>query len=243
MIMLLEQEAIHGKSDDRPDRGQASAALLLLLSATAGSTDAIGFLGLNLFTAHITGNIVVLTSHLVASGRAGMAHLIAVPVFMAVLALSRLLGLALERRGSEAARALLVLQFAFLLGFLLIGLALGHSSGIDSPWAVVAGMCGVAAMAVQNGLVQASMPGMPSTAVLTTNVTRFTVTAVESIAGAPAKRGAAREKAAATFLPILGFIVGCAAGGLLEWHLGLSALALPVLLSLAAIPVAVRRSG
>jgi Protein of unknown function (DUF1275) len=36
-------------------------------SLTAGSTDIIGFLGLNgLFTAHITGNIVVLAAHTVA---------------------------------------------------------------------------------------------------------------------------------------------------------------------------------
>jgi uncharacterized membrane protein YoaK (UPF0700 family) len=45
----------------------ASRTLPLVLSLTAGSTDIIGFLGLNgLFTAHITGNIVVLAAHTVA---------------------------------------------------------------------------------------------------------------------------------------------------------------------------------
>jgi urea transporter len=35
-------------------------------------------------------------------------------------------------------------------------------------------MLGVSAMAVQNALVQVSLKGAPSTAVMTTNVTRFT---------------------------------------------------------------------
>lgn len=240
--MLLEQETTHLGSNAEPERGPPTA-LLLMLSATAGSTDAIGLLGLNLFTAHITGNIVVLTNHLVASGKAGIAHLIAVPVFMAALALARLLGLALEKRGREAANALLVLQLVLLSCFFLLGLVLGRGFDAGAPWALLAGMCGVAAMAVQNGLVQTSLTGTPSTAVLTTNVTRFTIAAVESIAGPSAKRAAARRKAGLIFTPIVGFVVGCAAGGLLEWRIGLSALMLPVLLSLAAILVNARRAG
>jgi uncharacterized membrane protein YoaK (UPF0700 family) len=79
--------------------------MLLLLSATAGSTDAIGFLALHgLFTAHFTGNIVILASHVVARGTAGVGQLISVPVFMIVLALARLLGFprAPHRRGGLA---------------------------------------------------------------------------------------------------------------------------------------------
>ena len=41
-------------------------ALPFVLSLIAGSTDTIGFLGLNgLFTAHITGNVVVLAAHVI----------------------------------------------------------------------------------------------------------------------------------------------------------------------------------
>jgi uncharacterized membrane protein YoaK (UPF0700 family) len=39
--------------------------------------------------------------------------------------------------------------------------------------ATVAGMFGVSAMAVQNALVQISLKGVLSTAVMTTNITRF----------------------------------------------------------------------
>ena len=47
------------------DNWRAVQALLILLSVTAGSVDAIGFLGLGgLFIAHITGNLVILAAHL-----------------------------------------------------------------------------------------------------------------------------------------------------------------------------------
>lgn len=217
--------------------------LVLLLSATAGATDAIGFLSLGgLFTAHITGNIVVLASHAVTHGTAGLAELISVPVFMLVLALARLLGLALAGRADGTALdALLLLQVVLLLGFFLLGLGLDSPLDPEAPLAVLAGMCGVAAMAVQNALVQAELPGAPTTAVLTTAVTRFTIAAVEAIAGPPAQRGAARGKVAVVFPPILGFLAGCSAGALLAWRIGLPALMLPTFLAMAAALVAADR--
>lgn len=231
------QEVVAAAAGASP-AGRRTTVLLLLLSTVAGSTDAIGFLGLDLFTSHITGNIVVLTSHLAAQGTASISHLIAVPVFMMVLGMARLLGLAIDRRREGVSPgALLMLQFAFLLAFLLAGVSLDLPIDTAAPPAILAAMCGVAAMAVQNALVQASMPGVPSTAVLTTNVTRFTVSMVEGFAGPTQKRQAARDRARATFLPIAGFVAGCAAGSFLEWHFGLSALLLPVLASLGAVVV------
>jgi uncharacterized membrane protein YoaK (UPF0700 family) len=48
------------------DDSRAVQALLIVLSVTAGCTDIIGFLVLNgLFTAHITGNLVILAAHIV----------------------------------------------------------------------------------------------------------------------------------------------------------------------------------
>ena len=57
----------------------------------AGSTDIIGFLGLDgLFTAHITGNLVVLAAHIVTGDAATLSYILSVPVFMLVLLLTRL---------------------------------------------------------------------------------------------------------------------------------------------------------
>ena len=70
---------------------RAVRALLVVLSVVAGSTDIIGFLGLNgLFTAHITGNLAVLAAHIAAGGEGQFAQLLSVPVFTATAGLTRL---------------------------------------------------------------------------------------------------------------------------------------------------------
>lgn len=214
--------------------------LLLLLSATAGATDAIGFLSLGgLFTAHITGNIVILASRVVTDGDAGVAALISVPVFMLALALARLVGLTLTRKGARAPlEALLLLQVLFLLGFFLLGLQLGTAFDANAPLPVMAGMFGVAAMAIQNTLVQTELHGAPTTAVLTTSITRFTIALVDALAAPPAERAAARANVAVLFPPIVGFLAGCMAGVVLAWRIGLPALMLPTFLATVAALVA-----
>ena len=58
-----------------------------VLSITAGAVDVIGFLALGgLFTAHITGNIVILVTHYTTGGFSRIGPMVAVPVFVAALA-------------------------------------------------------------------------------------------------------------------------------------------------------------
>ncbi len=53
-----------------------------VLSIIAGSVDAIGFLGLGgLFTAHVTGNLVILAAHLVSGSGAPVAPMLSVLSF------------------------------------------------------------------------------------------------------------------------------------------------------------------
>jgi len=144
------------------------------LSLTAGSTDIIGFLGLNgLFTAHITGNLVVLAAHIVAGDPTIFAYILSVPVFMFILFLTRLLAGGLEQTGVSTLRPLLLLQLLFLVAFLSLCVVWGPWRDANAILAVIAGMFGVAAMAVQNALVQISLTNTPTTAVMTTNVTHF----------------------------------------------------------------------
>src|SRR2546425_9539042 len=68
-----------------------------VLSTTAGAVDVIGFLTLGgLFTAHITGNVVIVAAHYVTGGFSQIGPLLAVPVFMAGVGL-----------GTPAARAVI----------------------------------------------------------------------------------------------------------------------------------------
>jgi uncharacterized membrane protein YoaK (UPF0700 family) len=214
-------------------------ALPIVLSVIAGATDVIGFLGLDgLFTAHITGNLVVLAAHVVAGQPTIFSYILSLPVFMLVLLLTRLLAGGLERAGRNTLGPLLLLQLLALSVFLVLCTAAGPWIDPNATAAVVAGMFGVAAMAVQNALVQISLRNTPTTAVMTTNVTHFMLDLGRVlIGGDPAEVATARSRAMHTLPVIVGFTTGCGFGAACEAALGLWSLALPTGLALLAFAV------
>jgi uncharacterized membrane protein YoaK (UPF0700 family) len=218
---------------------RAVQALLIVLSVTAGCTDIIGFLVLNgLFTAHITGNLVILAAHIVGGGEAQIAPMLSVPVFIVMVGLTRLLAGGLASIGLASLRPLLLLQFLLLAGFLVLCVAAGPRIDPNATNAILAGMLGVSAMAVQNALVQISLKGAPSTAVMTSNVTRFAIDVGEVLLGGdPADVAKARNRAARTLPPIVGFTAGCGLGAACEAALGTWSLALPAGLAMLAFAI------
>jgi uncharacterized membrane protein YoaK (UPF0700 family) len=214
--------------------------MTLVLSLTAGSTDVIGFLGLGgLFTAHITGNLVVLAAHIVSGGAAQLAAVLSVPVFMLVLCLARLLAGGFAAIGLGSLSPLLLLQFLFLCGSLVVCIAEGPGIDPNAAIATLVGMLAVSAMAAQNALVQVSLHGAPATAVITTNITRFTTDVGTILLGATREEAiAARRRAGRLWPSIVGFVVGCCFGALCEARFGLYALALPAGLALLALALA-----
>jgi uncharacterized membrane protein YoaK (UPF0700 family) len=211
--------------------------LSTVLSVIAGSVDAIGFLGLGgLFTAHVTGNLVILAAHLVSGDAARVAPMLSVPVFMVALGVTRLPVGGFERIGFASLLPLLLLQLLLLAGFLVLCVSAGPRIDPDVPIAVLAGMLGVSAMAVQNALVQISLKGAPSTAVMTTNITRFMMDVGDVMLGRrPADVAKARDRAMRTWPAIVGFAVGCGLGAACEAAIGLRSLALPTGLALLAV--------
>ena len=210
-----------------------------MLSVIAGTTDVIGFLGLGgLFTAHITGNLVILAAHFAAGGAARVAAMLSVPVFMIVLGLSRLLAGGLEAIGIASLRPLLLLQLLLLAGFLALCVAAGPRIDPNKASLILAGMLGVAAMAVQNTLVQISLRDAPSTAVMTSNLTRFMMDVGDLlIRHDPADVERARIRAKKTCPTLVGFAVGCGIGARCVTAVGLWSLALPTLLALLALAI------
>ena len=218
------------------DSSLGTKLLPSVLSVIAGSVDVISCLGLGgLFTAHITGNLVILAARVVSGGAAPLAPMLSVPVFMVVLGLTRLLVGGLEAIGLASLRPLLLLQFLLLTGFLVLCVAAGPRLDPNTANAILAGMLGVAAMAVQNTLVQISLTGAPSTAVMTTNVTRFMMDVGAVLFGRdPDEVAQARRRAQHTWPAIVGFTVGCGLGAACEAAVGLWSLALPTGLALLA---------
>jgi uncharacterized membrane protein YoaK (UPF0700 family) len=215
-----------------------TSLLPTVLSTTAGAVDIIGFLALEgLFTAHITGNLVVLAAHYMTGNFGETGPLLAVPVFVLVLGAVTMAAVEFEKTRYGSRRALLFLQAVLLTVCLALGVAFGPFAAADRPIAVLVGMLGVAAMATQNALVRFALPGSPSTAVMTTNITQFTVDLAAIVRGVnePEDLARARRRASVTFPCIVGFMAGCAAGAVLETHFGLWALALPAGLATLAL--------
>jgi uncharacterized membrane protein YoaK (UPF0700 family) len=214
-----------------------------VLSVIAGSVDAIGFLGLGgLFTAHATGNLVILAAHL--GGGAPVAPMLSVPVFFAALGLTRLLTGGLEKVGFALQRPLLLLQFLLLAGFFVLCASVGPRFDPDATKAIIAGMLGVSALAVQNALVQVSLKGTPSTAVMTTSIERFMMDLGDVMFGRkPADVAMARDRATRTWPAIVGFAVGCGLSATCEAAMGLRSLALPLGLALLAVAMSTNLEG
>jgi uncharacterized membrane protein YoaK (UPF0700 family) len=218
-------------------------ALLLVLSVIAGATDTIGFLGLGgLFTAHVTGNLVILAAHLVSGISAQVAVILSVPVFMLMLVLTRLFAAGCEAIGLAPLKPLLLLQLLLLAGFLVLGMAAGPHVDPNAAIAILAGMFGVSAMAAQNALVQLALPGAPTTAVMTSNITRFMLDiGTLVVARSPVELAGSRQRAKVTWPAVVGFAAGCGLGAACEAMFGLRSLAVPTGLALLAFFMSVGR--
>ncbi len=220
------------------DGSLAMTLLPTVLSLIAGSCDSIGFIGLGFFTAHVTGNLVILAARLVAGESTSIVHVVSVPVFIAALALTRVLAGGLERLGIASLRPLLWLQFLLLAGFFVLCITAGPRVDPNAGQTVLAGMLGVCAMAVQNALVQISVRGAPSTAVMTTNITRFVMDLGTVLMDRNCDRATeAAKRAKQTALAIVGFAAGCGLAAWCEVLAGLWSLAMPVALALAALAI------
>jgi uncharacterized membrane protein YoaK (UPF0700 family) len=223
------------------DRSLCLKYLPFVLSIVAGSVDLIGFLGLDgLFTAHVTGNLVILAARIVDGNSAPLSYVISVPVFMVFLGLTKLSTVGLERLGIPSLTPLLLLQLLLLCTFLVIGVSVGPRIDPKAPILIFAGMLGVSAMAVQNALVRISLEGAPSTAVMTTNLTLFTIDVGEVLfTRGFSDTAKARQRVKQTWPAIAGFLLGCVLGGLGEALVGLRSLVLPAGIALIALALGI----
>src|SRR5207245_3063243 len=87
-------------ADDASALSRLEGRLPPLLSVIAGMVDLIGFFTLgNIFTAHITGNLVVAAAAAVHGGPLNLAQVLAIPVFMLALAAVWMIARASDWRG------------------------------------------------------------------------------------------------------------------------------------------------
>ena len=154
------------------------------LAFVAGFVDAAAFIALTgLFTAHVTGNFVLIGAELVSTSTGVLAKLLALPTFILSVAATRLIALSLERRGASPLRPLLALEAAALIAFAIVGASLSPLGSPDSAKAIGVGMLGVAAMGIQNGIGRLLIGHLAATTVMTVNVTQAVIDLTDRLCG------------------------------------------------------------
>ena len=154
----------------------ASARFLIaqgtLLAFVAGYVDVVGFAALfGLFTAHVTGNFVMIGLELAGSGQGVLAKLLALPMFVVAVAATKLAVTALTRRGVAPLRPMLLAQAVLLLAFMAAGLLALPIQSADAPATIVVGLIGVAAMGVQNAKARIVLSEQAPTTIMTGTIT------------------------------------------------------------------------
>ena len=208
------------------------------LAFVAGFIDAAAFIALaGLFTAHVTGNFVLLGAELVSTSSGVVAKLLALPTFVLAVVLTRLIALTLEKRGVPPVRWLLAIEVFFLAAFSGAGLALSPFSSPDSIQAVSVGMLGVAAMGVQNAIGRLGLAHLAATTVMTVNVTQAVIDVADVVRGTASNGSPARTRMRRMLPAVFAFAIGALAGafGVAAWSFG--CVIIPVLTLIALMVV------
>jgi uncharacterized membrane protein YoaK (UPF0700 family) len=144
-----------------------------LLSLLAGYVDTLGFILLaGLFTAHVTGNFVLLGAELAHPHPDARLKLLVFPAFVLGVVVARLLVLRVAHR---------VLAKTCLLQLLL--LLASAAASLLGAGITTAGLLCAGAMGVQNAYGKLLLPKIPGTTVMTGNVTQLTITLVDAVRG------------------------------------------------------------
>lgn len=203
------------------------------LSFNGGYVDTIGFIALQgLFTAHVTGNFVTLGVSIVHGTSGAVGKLLALPVFVTVVGLTHLAALQLNKRDMASLHLLLIAHVVLLGMFAAFGIAYGPFKDADSTFALITGMIGVAAMAIQNTLSRQHLKSAPPTTLMTGNVTQMAIDVFSLIRLRDEQE---RHNIWLRLRPVcanlLGFTVGCIGAALAYLAVGLWSLLMPVVVA------------
>ncbi|RQZ47872.1 YoaK family protein [Burkholderia sp. Bp9099] len=204
----------------------------VFLASIAGYVDTLGFVALfGLFTAHVTGNFILIGSGLAGVGQGLVIKWLAFPAFIAGIVGARVLDHRVRALGHGVrARSLYALQAVLLTGFMLAGVMASPIADADAPRTILCGLLGAAAMGVQNAHGRLTARSVVANTVMTGNVKQAVIDAFDWLVplAAPAERDAARARLRRTLPPVVGFALGAGAGATAYVFAAFWALALPL---------------
>jgi uncharacterized membrane protein YoaK (UPF0700 family) len=213
---------------ERGDSKQSTA-----LGFLAGYVDTLGFIGLfGLFTAHVTGNFVLIGRAMATPSHDVLIKLLVFPVFILFVAFGRLMILHWECAGARQLRNSFLLQLALMAATVVCAWRASPMLDAAAPLTLLTGMLCAGAMAVQNTYGKLLLGKVAATTVMTGNVTQLVIDLVDTLRG----DAEARARLKKLVWPVLAFCVGCISGALAYIAVGFNGLLLPcaILLWLAS---------
>jgi uncharacterized membrane protein YoaK (UPF0700 family) len=225
-------------AEDRTPSPLWELRLAAILSVISGMVDLIGFLSVgNIFPAHITGNLVIVSAAVLRDLRP--AQVLVIPVFVLAVAATWLLARHSGKRGPALNRLLLIVQFLLLAA----ALAFSVMSPSDDPRslaAVAAVILAVAAMACQHALLRLTLPKAPSTGVMTGNLTGAILALLDSLSRTGPLNPDVTGRLMRSLYPFLGFVSGCVLAACAILLVGEWAWSLPLACAALAVFVGAR---
>jgi len=202
-------------------------ALAIGLAFVAGYVDTVGFVALfGLFTAHVTGNFVLIGAALAQSTGNVLLKLLVFPAFVLAVGITRFVVVWMDQRGQQALRPLLFGQLLLLIGFGCFGWAASPVIHSNAPLVLWTGVLGGAAMGVQNAAVRLVLSSVAPTTVMTGNVTQLVIDCVDLALGVGNSK--VRRRAIKFFWSIAAFAIGAVAGGFGTIAINFASLIIPV---------------
>jgi uncharacterized membrane protein YoaK (UPF0700 family) len=211
------------------------------MAFVGGYVDVVGFVLLfGLFVAHATGNLVMLGVALAGDSGGLATKLLALPTFVVVASLAYAFVRARKARGLPCEALVLGLQALLLTAFALLTVAATPAGAADRPEVMLAGLVGVAAMAVQNVGARVVFGHLAPTTMMTGNVTQMAIDIVDLVTARGRPDQALRARLVKTWPPVAAFAIGAvggAAGVLIAgaWSLLLAVVAVATLAALHAM--------
>jgi uncharacterized membrane protein YoaK (UPF0700 family) len=185
------------------------------LAFIAGFLEACGLIALfGVFVGHVTANVAVLGMAIATGAPGSWIKLLALPVFIAVVALTRVGVHPLRLHGYDETRLIMALELALLLAFVTAGLRYGPFTEPEGWSTMLTAALGVATLAVQNSGMRLVWQKRPSTTVMTMNLTQLVIDAIVILREPKDATTAATWERLGLVAPTLGgFLIGAAAGG------------------------------
>jgi len=212
-----------------------------ILALLAGTTDVTSWVLLGgLFTAHVTGNLVLVAADIVTGDPPHLAAVLALPVFIVTTIAATAVARKLADRSDQTKYILLGVQAVLLVVAAGLSFAGRASANPQSGLALTIGLFAVCAMATQNAYLHLASPKAPSTAVMTGNLVVATIAAFDLLIS-KGKSEEAWNRWKDSWPLLAGFILGCLLGATAATVFGDHAAVVPAVIAVIVLSAVVGR--